>query len=180
MGGKAMASLVNHRRSRRREWQVGYSSPQRAIRAGVAARFYGSDRVLLAKLGVHVPPSSSYPETRPHCHSLTYGLAPDRYDSSVGTDFLPLQLLLATFAGWANRRQAQLIAYLVEENRVLRERLGKRRLRLTDDQRRRLAAKARHSAGESSPASPPSSRQIPSFAGTANSPRGSGLTRAIA
>jgi hypothetical protein len=33
--------------------------------------------------------------------------------------------------------------YLKEENRVLREQLGERRLRLTDDQRRRLAAKAK-------------------------------------
>lgn len=33
--------------------------------------------------------------------------------------------------------------YLKEENRVLREQLGHRRLRFTDDQRRRLAAKAR-------------------------------------
>ena len=43
-------------------------------------------------------------------------------------DFLPLQLLLATFAGWVNREQAQVVAYLVEENRVLKEQLGGRRL----------------------------------------------------
>ncbi len=35
------------------------------------------------------------------------------------SDFLPLQLLLATFAGWLNRHQAQVIEYLVEENRDL-------------------------------------------------------------
>ena len=56
-------------------------------------------------------------------------------------DFLPLQLLLSTFAGWVNRNQAQVIDYLVEENRVLEEQLRGKRLRLTDDQRRRLAAK---------------------------------------
>ena len=33
--------------------------------------------------------------------------------------------------------------YLLEENRVLREQLGDRRLRLTDDQRRRLAARGK-------------------------------------
>lgn len=54
-----------------------------------------------------------------------------------------LQLLLATFAGWVNRRQAQVIDYLVEENRVLWEQLKGRRLRLTDGQRRRLAAKGK-------------------------------------
>jgi hypothetical protein len=42
-----------------------------------------------------------------------------------------------------NQRQLQAIDYLREENRVLREQLGDRRLRLTDDQRRRLAAKAK-------------------------------------
>jgi hypothetical protein len=39
------------------------------------------------------------------------------------TDFFPLRLLLATFAGWVNREQAQVVAYLVEENRVLKEQL---------------------------------------------------------
>jgi len=35
------------------------------------------------------------------------------------------------------------IEFLVEENRVLREQIGKRRLTFSDDQRRRLAAKAK-------------------------------------
>ena len=54
-----------------------------------------------------------------------------------------LQLLLATFAGWVGRRQAAVINYLIEENRVLKEQLesGGKRLRFTDDQGRRLAAK---------------------------------------
>lgn len=42
-----------------------------------------------------------------------------------------------------NQRQLQMIEYLREENRVLREQLGERRLRLTDNQRCRLAAKAK-------------------------------------
>ena len=42
-----------------------------------------------------------------------------------------------------NQRQLQVIDYLREENRVLREQLGARRLRLKDDQRRRLATKAK-------------------------------------
>jgi hypothetical protein len=42
-----------------------------------------------------------------------------------------------------NQRHLNAIDYLREENRVLREQLGQRRLRLNDDQRRRLAAKAR-------------------------------------
>ena len=47
------------------------------------------------------------------------------------------------FAGWVNRHQLDMIAYLKEENRVLREQIGGRRLRFTDDQRRRLAVKGR-------------------------------------
>jgi len=47
------------------------------------------------------------------------------------------------FAGWVNRFQQDAIEYLKEENRVLREQLGGSRLRFTDVQRRRLAAKAR-------------------------------------
>jgi transposase InsO family protein len=54
-----------------------------------------------------------------------------------------LQFLLLTFAGWVNRRQQKVIAYLMEENRVLKQQLGGRRLRLTDSQRRRLAAKGK-------------------------------------
>ena len=56
-----------------------------------------------------------------------------------------LQLLLATFAGWVGRHQRQVIAYLVEENRVLKEQLefSGKRLHLTDDQRRRLAARGK-------------------------------------
>ena len=55
----------------------------------------------------------------------------------------PLQFLLVAVAGWMNRHQQQTIEYLREENRVLREQLGDRRLRFNDDQRRRLAAKAK-------------------------------------
>jgi hypothetical protein len=58
-------------------------------------------------------------------------------------DLYPLQVLLVTLAGWVNRHQQHVIEYLVEENRVLKEQLKGRRLRLTDDQRRRLAAKGR-------------------------------------
>ena len=43
-----------------------------------------------------------------------------------------LHFLLLMFSGWVNRQQQQVIDYLMEENRVLREQLGGRRLRLTD------------------------------------------------
>ena len=49
------------------------------------------------------------------------------------------------FAGWVGRRQTAVIDYLIEENRVLKEQLefGGKRLRFTDDQRRRLARSVR-------------------------------------
>ena len=56
---------------------------------------------------------------------------------------LQLQFMMSFFAGWVNRSQQDVIEYLKEENRVLREQLGPKRPRFTDDQRRRLAAKAK-------------------------------------
>src|SRR5712692_7000389 len=55
----------------------------------------------------------------------------------------PVRFVLIAVAGWMNQHQLHIIDYLREENRVLREQLGKRRMRLNDDQRRRLAAKAK-------------------------------------
>jgi hypothetical protein len=61
------------------------------------------------------------------------------------TDFTQFRLLVMMAAGWISREQAGAIAYLVEENRVLKEQLqaSGKRLLLTDDQRRRLAAKGK-------------------------------------
>src|SRR5215475_9391024 len=53
-----------------------------------------------------------------------------------------LHVLIAMVAGWLQRHQQQVIAYLLEENRVLKAQLGGRRLRLTDTERRRLATLA--------------------------------------
>ncbi len=55
----------------------------------------------------------------------------------------PLQFLLLIFAGWVSRNQQEAIDYLQEENQILREQLGGKRLRFTDAQRRRLARKAK-------------------------------------
>jgi len=55
----------------------------------------------------------------------------------------PVQLMLLLFGGWVSRQQQAAIAYLAEENRVLREQLGGRRPRFTDAQRRRLAIRGK-------------------------------------
>ena len=55
----------------------------------------------------------------------------------------PLAFFVLLFSGWVNRQQQAVIDYLLEENRVLRAAHGSRRLRLTDDQRRRLAVKGK-------------------------------------
>lgn len=55
----------------------------------------------------------------------------------------PFSFVVISIAGWMNQHQQHLIDYLIEENRVLREQVGNRRLRFTDNQRRRLAAKAK-------------------------------------
>ena len=55
----------------------------------------------------------------------------------------PFYFLVTAIAGWMSHHQQEVIAYLMEENRVLREQIGNQRLRFTDDQRRRLAAKTK-------------------------------------
>ena len=55
---------------------------------------------------------------------------------------LVFQMLVLMAAGWLQQCDLLIIDYLREENRVLREQLGGRRLRLTNEQRRRLAVRA--------------------------------------
>lgn len=54
-----------------------------------------------------------------------------------------LQFLVFTVSVWLTRRQQKAIEYLREENRVLRENVGRKRLRFTDKERRRLAIRAK-------------------------------------
>jgi len=42
----------------------------------------------------------------------------------------PFHLLVIALAGWLNRQQQVVIDYLIEENRVLKEQLGRQRIRL--------------------------------------------------
>jgi hypothetical protein len=71
-----------------------------------------------------------------------------RGDASATLRAMPLmspalRFLLVALAGWIHQQQRDVIDYLQEENRVLREQLGPRRVRFTDGQRVRLAAKAK-------------------------------------
>lgn len=52
---------------------------------------------------------------------------------------LPLHLLVAALFGWLERQQRDVIEFLRDENRVLKTQLHGRQLRLSDDERRRLA-----------------------------------------
>jgi putative transposase len=52
-------------------------------------------------------------------------------------------LLLTILAGIVNREQQQVIDYLRTENQVLREKIGKKRIILDDDQRKRPAVKGK-------------------------------------
>lgn len=56
---------------------------------------------------------------------------------------LSFRLLVFTVAGFIQRGQQDVIDYLLEENRVLRQQLRGRRLVFTDAQRRRLAIRAK-------------------------------------
>ena len=48
----------------------------------------------------------------------------------------PIHLLVIALAGWTNRRQQDVIEYLTEVNRVLREQISDQRIRSTGAQRR--------------------------------------------
>lgn len=55
----------------------------------------------------------------------------------------PWQLYFVTLCSRINREQQEVIEYLRTENAVLKEKIGKKRILLNDDQRRRLAAKGK-------------------------------------
>ena len=61
----------------------------------------------------------------------------------MSTPLQPLTLLVVAIAGWLQRDQQAAIVYLLEENKVLKARLCGRKLRLTDDERRRLEVKSK-------------------------------------
>jgi len=51
----------------------------------------------------------------------------------------PWQFMTMALAGWMNRQQQEMIAYLKTENQILREKLGTKRILLNDNQKRRLS-----------------------------------------
>lgn len=57
--------------------------------------------------------------------------------------FQPWQLFVVVLASWINRQQQEVIEYMRTENSVLKEQLGKKRILLNDNQRRRLAIKGK-------------------------------------
>ena len=66
-----------------------------------------------------------------------------RYAEPMVTVLRPWQILVATLAGWITLQQDAVIDFLREENRTLKQQLGRRKLRLTDAQRRRLAVRGK-------------------------------------
>jgi hypothetical protein len=62
--------------------------------------------------------------------------------------FQPWHMLLLILSGWINRRHQDVIEYLLAENRILRKKLGNKRILLNDDQRRRLAVKGKILGGK--------------------------------
>jgi putative transposase len=55
----------------------------------------------------------------------------------------PWHIFLLGLSGWVNRQQQNMIEYLITENRIMKEKLGKKRILLNDEQRRRLAVKGK-------------------------------------
>lgn len=57
-------------------------------------------------------------------------------------DAAVLQWVFLVLTGWLERREREVLAYLIAENRLLCRQLGTQRVRLTDADRRRLAVRA--------------------------------------
>ncbi len=55
----------------------------------------------------------------------------------------PWTLFALALAGWMSRQQQEVIAYLREENKILREKLGRKRILLSIEQKRRLATRGK-------------------------------------
>lgn len=70
------------------------------------------------------------------------GFSP-RIRRNIKARFQTWRLLLLILAGWIIRQQQDAIEYLPTEIRILREKLGKNRILLSDDQRRHLAVKGK-------------------------------------
>jgi hypothetical protein len=47
-------------------------------------------------------------------------------------DLVALQRVQSVLIGWPDRQEREAVAYMIEENGLLRRQLGGRRLRLTD------------------------------------------------
>ena len=71
-------------------------------------------------------------------HSQTFGLSTDR-GCSVSMFQQTWHFLLVALAGFVNWQQLDMIAYLQEENQILRDKLGGKRLLLNVAQNRHLA-----------------------------------------
>jgi len=55
----------------------------------------------------------------------------------------PWTFFAVAVAGWMSQQQQEVIAYLREENKILREKLGRKRILLSIEQKRRLATKGK-------------------------------------
>ncbi len=82
--------------------------------------------------------------------------------------YFPLQYVIAASALWLNRQQQEVIDYLKEENRLLKEKVGDRKLHFTDAERHRLGQRPEQSClpARFSLSSIRWSRQTPCCAGT--------------
>ena len=61
--------------------------------------------------------------------------------ATMGFVLQPWHVFFMILAGWVNRQQHEIITYLRFENQLLKEKLGRKRILLDNDQRRRLAVK---------------------------------------
>ena len=85
--------------------------------------------------------SSDFPPVALH---VSVRLLPSRFPTGTfsAMTWTPFHFLIVAISGWMNREQQQVIDYLREENRILREKLGRKRIILNESQKLRLATAA--------------------------------------
>ncbi len=98
------------------------------MRTGTGCRDEVTGNLIATPVGVGCsgpatfPPRGATGSSRPGLPSGLHGTI------LLPMTFTPWQFIVVAIAGWMNRQQQQVIEYLREENRILREKLGHKRL----------------------------------------------------
>ena len=83
------------------------------------------------------------PPKSPETGKVLVASSPIRYSGPMTLSLKPRHLFFLILSGWVNRRQQEIIDFQNAQIQALMAKLGKKRILLTDDQRRVLAVKGK-------------------------------------